>query len=142
MHWSVSVLISNIQVGAFFNQSFYDGVVQTYDTEMEWTTKDATALIDVGTAFNQGLSCQIILLSNGKTKWCALIFVKHISVNLIHQESVNDARVSICCCLMQNRALSIVSRILIKSLLRKVLQKRNQSTLLHLILYEQTKHLH
>jgi hypothetical protein len=52
---------------------------------MERASKNPSALIDVSPSFNERKRGTVILLSYRKAERCALVFVKHIGVNFVHE---------------------------------------------------------
>ena len=100
---------------------------------MEWAAEDAASLVDVCASVDECLGCLVVFLADSETEWCALVLVEYIRVNLVHQEAIDDASVSVGSCLMQNGPLPIVCSILVEVVLGEVLQKCDECTLMHLV---------
>lgn len=84
---------------------------------MHWTPKYASAKIHICTTVNQALSSFIVLLPNGQTQRRTTILVQKIRISLIHQQPLNNTRVSHHSSFVQWSPLSIISLILIKVLI-------------------------
>lgn len=81
---------------------------------MNWTSKYTAAQVDICSALYKALSCLVVLLTDGKAERCAAVFVKEISVCLVHEQAINDSGVTHDSSLMQWSSLSIVALVLVK----------------------------
>ena len=83
-----------------------------------------------------------MFLPDGQAQRCAAIFVEEICVGFVHQEAFYHAGVTHDCCLMQRSPLPIVSLILVKVIIRVILQKGNEGTFIHFVFLKKVAQNH
>ena len=142
MKWCVAIGILLIKVSLLIDQRLYDRYLELDNGEMHWAAEDPSTEIHICSAIYQALSCLIMFLPDGQAQWRAAIFVEEIRVGFVHQETLYDASVAHDGGLVQRGPLPIVSLILVKVIVRVILQKGNEGAFIHFVFLKKVAQNH